>query len=209
MTSLHISKLRSGEGSEDELKVEEKTPLPRWGQEAHLDVVGRRVPRVEGEAKVTGRARYAYDVRLPGQLYAAVLRSPHPHARIRRIDTSRAERLPGVHAVVSSTNAAEVEWYEDSRLFDTTLRFAGEEVAAVAAESPAIAGDALRLIEVQYEVLPFVVSLEAALRPDAPRLREEGNLAGEPTVYERGDVEGALREAEVTVDEVYSTQTAL
>jgi xanthine dehydrogenase YagR molybdenum-binding subunit len=209
MTSLHISKLRSGEGSEDELKVEEKTPLPRWGQEAHLDVVGRRVPRVEGEAKVTGRARYAYDVRLPGQLYAAVLRSPHPHARIRRIDTSRAESLPGVHAVVSSTNAAEVEWYEDSRLFDTTLRFAGEEVAAVAAESPAIAGDALRLIEVQYEVLPFVVSLEAALRPDAPRLREEGNLAGEPTVYERGDVEGALREAEVTVDEVYSTQTAL
>ena len=105
VTSLHISKLRSGEGSEDELKVEEKTPLPRWGQEAHLDVVGRRVPRVEGEAKVTGRARYAYDVRLPGQLYAAVLRSPHPHARIRRIDTSRAERLPGVHAVVSSTNA--------------------------------------------------------------------------------------------------------
>jgi xanthine dehydrogenase YagR molybdenum-binding subunit len=209
VTTLHISKLRSGEGSADELKVEEKTPLPRWDQDARLGVVGRRVPRVEGEAKVTGRARYAYDVRLPGQLYAAVLRSPHPHARIKRIDTSRAERLPGVHAVLSAANAPEIEWYEDSRLFDTTLRFAGEEVAAVAAESPAIGEDALRLIEVQYEVLPFVVSLEAALRPDAPRLREEGNLAGEPTVYERGDVEGALREAEVTVDEVYTTQTAL
>jgi CO/xanthine dehydrogenase Mo-binding subunit len=81
-----------------------------------------------------------------------VLRSPHPHARIRRVDTSRAEALPGAHAVLSSTNCPEVRWYqEQSLLFDTTLRFVGDEVAAVAAETGDIAEDAVRLIEVEYE----------------------------------------------------------
>jgi xanthine dehydrogenase YagR molybdenum-binding subunit len=209
VTSLHIQKLRSGEGSEDEFKVVETAPLPPWGADATLGVVGRRVPRVEGEAKVTGRARYAYDIRLPGLLYTAVLRSPHPHARIRHLDTARAARLPGVRAVLSSQNAPPIEWYRDSRVFDTTLRFAGEEVAAVAADTPDIARDALGLIEVQYETLPFVVSLEAALAPDAPPLREGGNLADEPSVYERGDVAAGLAAADVVVDETYTTQTAV
>ncbi|MDQ3702843.1 MAG: xanthine dehydrogenase family protein molybdopterin-binding subunit, partial [Chloroflexota bacterium] len=209
MTILHIDKLRSGEGSEDEYKVVETSAVPRWGRDAVLSVVGRPHPRVEGEAKVTGRARYAYDVRLPGLLYTRVLRCPLPHARIRRIDTSRAAALPGVRAVLSSANAPEISWYDDSFIFDKTLRFAGEEVAAVAAESEVIAEDALRLIEVEYEPLPFVVNLEAALRPDAPKVREEGNVAGEPKVYERGDVEAALREADVVIDQVYTTQTAL
>ena len=148
MPILHIDKLRSGESSEDEYKVVETTPLPPWDANARLTVVGRPHPRVEGEEKVTGRARYTYDVRLPGQLYARVLRSPLPHARIRRIDTSRAEALLGVHAVLSSANAPEIEWYTNSQLFDHTVRFVGDEVAAVAADSEEIAGDALRLIEV-------------------------------------------------------------
>ena len=209
MPILHIDKLRSGESSEDEYKVVETTSLPRWGTDAALTVVGRPHPRVEGEEKVTGRARYTYDVRLPGLLYARVLRSLLPHARIRRVDTSRAEALPGVRAVLSSANAPEIAWYKDSLLFDRTVRFVGDEVAAVAADTEEVAEDALRLIEVEYEPLPFVIDLEAALRPEAPQLRESGNVAGEPKVYQRGDPEAGFREADVIIDEVYTTQAAL
>lgn len=209
MPIQHIEKLRTGESSPDEYEVVEKTLLPPWGADADLAVVGRPHPRVEGEEKVTGRARYAYDIRLPGQLYARVLRSPWPHARIHRIDTSRAEALPGVHAVLSSANAPEIEWYKNVLLFDRTVRFVGDEVAAVAAESEEIAEDALRLIEVDYEPLPFVVDLEAALQPDAPKVHESGNIAGEPKVYQRGDPEAGFHEADVIIDEVYTTQTAL
>jgi xanthine dehydrogenase YagS FAD-binding subunit len=95
MPILHVDKLRSGEASEDEYTVVETIRLPRWGTDAAFTVVGHPHPRIEGEEKVTGRARYAYDIRLPGLLYARVLRSPLPHARIRRIDTSRAAALPG------------------------------------------------------------------------------------------------------------------
>ena len=168
-------RLRSGEGNES-LKVVETVVLPPWGPEAELTIAGRPEARVEGEAKVTGRARYEYDVRLPGLLYARVLRSPHPHARIGRVDTSRAEALPGVRAVVSADNVPEIEWYQDSVLFDRTVRYVGDEVAGVAADTEAIAEDALRLIEVEYETLPFVVDLAAALRADAPKLRDAGPI---------------------------------
>ncbi len=208
MTMLHIEKLRKGRGTEDEYKVVELDPLPAWGANAELSIVGQPHPRVEGAEKVTGRARYAYDVRLPGQLYARVLRSPLPHARIKRIDVSRAEALPGVHAVLCVENAPGIAWYKDSFVFDRTLRFAGEEVAAVAAVSERIADDALRLIEVEYEALPFVADFERALEPDAPKLRESGNLVDEPKTYERGDTEAGLREADVVVEATYRTQVA-
>ena len=152
--------------------------------------------RIEGPDKVSGRAKYACDIRLDGQLQARVLRSPHPHARIRRIDVSRAQALPGVHAVLSSANAPQIEWYEKSFLFDRTLRFVGDEVAAVAAESDDIAEDALRLIEVDYEPLAFRVGLDDGAR-------------GKPQVKRRGDVARGLREADVVIDQTYSTQTAL
>jgi xanthine dehydrogenase YagR molybdenum-binding subunit len=209
MPILHIDKLRHGEHTEDEYKVVETTSLPRWGADASLAVVGRPLPRVEGVEKVTGRARYAYDVFLPGLLCARVLRSPLPHARVRRIDTSRAEALLGVCAVLSGANAPEIGWYKDSYIFDHTVRFIGDEVAAVAAETEEIAEDALRLIEVEYEPFPFVVDLAAALQPDAPKLRASGNMVGEPKIYQRGDPEASLRDADVVVDEVYTTQTAL
>jgi CO/xanthine dehydrogenase Mo-binding subunit len=154
---------------------------------------------------VTGRAQYAYDIRLPGQLYARVLRSPHPHARIRRVDTSRAEAVPGVHAMLSVDNAPDIDWYEDGKLFEREVTFIGDEVAAVAAESEEVADDALRLIQVDYDPLPFVTEIEQALRPDAPRVRQNP----EPDVYQRGDVETGFREAEVIVERSYQTQTAL
>jgi len=209
MPTLHINKLRSGESSEEEYQVIETTRLPGWNADTGLAIVGRSLERVEGEEKVTGRARYAADIRLPGLLYARVLRSPLPHARLRRIDTTRAQALPGVRAVLSAANAPEIPWYQDSVLFDHTLRFVGDEVAAVAADTEEIAEDALRLIDVEYEALPFVVDLDAALRPEAPKLRESGNIAGEPTIYQRGDPDAGFQAADVIIDEVYTTQTAL
>ncbi|CAA9576709.1 MAG: Xanthine dehydrogenase, molybdenum binding subunit [uncultured Thermomicrobiales bacterium] len=208
MPILQVDKVR-GEGGEEEIQVVDAPALPTWEADTPFAVVGRPQQRADGAEKVTGRARYAYDIRLPGQLYARVLRSPHPHARVRRVDTSRAAALPGVRAVLSSADAPEIAWYQDSALFDRTVRFVGDEVAAVAAESEEIADDALRLIEVEYEPLPFVVGLDAALRPGAPPVREGGNLAGEPTKYERGDVEAALRGAAVVVEREFTTQTAL
>jgi xanthine dehydrogenase YagR molybdenum-binding subunit len=209
MPRFHVDRLRGGDGGEDEYRVAESAALPAWGVDAALHVVGRGVPRVEGAEKVTGRARYAYDVRLPGQLHARVLRSPLPHARIRHLDTAGAEALAGVRAVLGSANAPPIAWYDGSALFDRTVRFAGEEVAAVAADSEERAADALARIEVDYEPLPFVLTLEEALRPGAPRVREQGNLAGEPRVYTRGDPAAGLREADVVIDEVYATPTAL
>ena len=207
MTTLRIAKQPGPDGGTVEV-VEEET-LPAWGADASLTVVGQPHPRLEGPDKVTGRARYSYDVRLPRQLYARVLRSPHPHARIARIDTARAEALPGVFAVLSLENAPDIAWYQEGKLFERTVRFEGDEVAAVAAESEEIADDALRSIEVEYEPLPFVVAIVDALRPGAPRVHEGGNVAGEPKTYQRGDPEAGLRQAEVVVDAEYVTQSAL
>ncbi|HET7091984.1 MAG TPA: xanthine dehydrogenase family protein molybdopterin-binding subunit, partial [Thermomicrobiales bacterium] len=184
-------------------------PLAAWGADADLTVVGQAVSRLEGREKVTGTARYSSDVRLPDQLSARVLRSPLPHARIRRIDTSRAERAPGVHAVLCKTNAPRIAWYEEGVLFETTLRMVGDEVAAVAAEREDLADDALGLIDVEYEPLPFATSIEAALRPDAPAIHDGGNIAGDPVRYERGDPDAGLGDADVVVDATYATHAAL
>lgn len=209
MPTLHIDKLRSGDRTEDEYKVVETTPLPHWEAHVSLKVVGHPHRRVESVEKVTGRARYAYDIDLPGLLYARVLRSPLPHARIQRLDLSRAQVLPGVRAVLSRINAPAISWYQDSYLFDATVRFIGDEVAAVAADTMEIAEDALRLIEVEYQPLPFVADVATALRAEAPKLRESGNIAGEPKSYQRGDLDAGFRSAEIIVDEAYTTHTAL
>lgn len=204
----HVEK-QVGEKQKEKLKVTETHDVTAWSVQQAFRVVGQAHPRIEGAEKVTGRARYSYDIQLPGQLYARVLRSPHPHAVIRSIDTSRAEALPGVYAVLSANNAPDIDWYKETKLFDRTVRFIGDEVAAVAAISEEIADDALRLIEVAYEPLPFVVDLGSALAPDAPRLYPNGNIAGEPEEYERGDVERGLREADMVIDQVYETEAAL
>ncbi len=165
--------------------------------------------RLEGVEKVTGRARYSADVRLPEMLWASVLRSPLPHARIRSIRTNAARALPGVHAVLTCENTPAIPWYDHGKLFDRTVRFVGDEVAAVAADSPAIAVQALALIEVDYEPLSFALDLAAALAADAPRIHGgERNLVEEPRVDQRGHVRRGMREAELIIDRVYTTQIA-
>ena len=146
-----------------------------------LTSVGAVTPRIDGPERVTGQARYTGDVQLPDMLYARVLRSPHPHARVRGIDTRLAERLPGVRAVISR-DTCEVIWTTgDSRndrfLFNDPVRFVGDPVAAVAAVDRHTAEEALRAIVVDYEPLDFVLDPEEALRPGAVEIQPGGNLS--------------------------------
>jgi Aldehyde oxidase and xanthine dehydrogenase, a/b hammerhead domain/CO dehydrogenase flavoprotein C-terminal domain len=150
-----------------------ETPAPGspprpWGR---TKVIGTRLPRVDAYKRVSGSAIYPSDVLIPNMLYGAVLRCPHPHARVKRVDTQKAEQLPGVLAVMSgSSPEADLDWSYSrempTKLFDPLCRFEGETVAAVAAETPYQASDALAAIHVEYEVLPFVVDERKALEPD-------------------------------------------
>ncbi|HXG49961.1 MAG TPA: xanthine dehydrogenase family protein molybdopterin-binding subunit [candidate division Zixibacteria bacterium] len=138
--------------------------------------VGKSVPRVEGEDKVTGRTRYAADVAVPDALWGKVLRSPLPHARIIRVDASRAAGLAGVRAVITGADIPPVltglRMKDMPVLARDRVRYAGEPVAAVAADTPEIAEEALGLIEVRYEALPFVTDPLEAIRPGAPVLHD-------------------------------------
>jgi xanthine dehydrogenase YagR molybdenum-binding subunit len=177
-----------------------------WDVEDELEVVGQPVPRVDGHQRVSGGARYPSDIQLPGLLHAKFLRSPHAHARIVRIEISRAEQLPGVRAVLSRSNAPTTPWRNSQPLFDEIVRFAGQEVAAVVADTPGVAHAALKLIEVEYEPLPFVLDPEAALRDDAPHVFDGGNLLnGKPEEYVRGDVDKGFQQSEVIVEGSFET----
>jgi xanthine dehydrogenase YagR molybdenum-binding subunit len=182
--------------------------LAPWGA---TRVVGSRQSRVDAYERVSGTAIYPHDVFLPDMLYAAILRCPHAHARVLGIDTTAAEKMPGVRAVITgSTPGADLPWYvrgdqAASRLFDPHCRHEGEEVAAVAAETPQQAAEAATAIQVEYEVLPFVIDDQAALAPDAPKVHTSGNLVGEPSVRERGDLAAGFAEADVVVERTYRT----
>jgi xanthine dehydrogenase YagR molybdenum-binding subunit len=200
------------EGRVEEREVVlEGDDLPIWGAEQPFRVVGTPVPRVDGAERASGTAEYTTDLYPAGLVVGAVLRSPHARARIRRLDVSRAEQTPGVRAVLSHLNVPAIPWYNGlSALFDVELRYAGDEVAAVFADSAAAARDALELIDADYEVLPHVVDPEAALAPDAPKIHAAGNvLGGEPERYTRGDVDRGFREADVTVELRAGTQDVL
>jgi len=147
---------------------------------------------------LSGTAVYPSDVRLPDMLYGAILRSPHAHARVRSVDTHVAERMPGVRAVISSdTPGTDIPWQPESdgpasKLFDPVCRYEGEAVAAAVAETPYQAWDAVRAIQVGYEVLPFV--------SDEQQARETADLARDPSVYERGDVGQGFAEADLVLE---------
>src|SRR5215472_4569997 len=160
-----------------------------------LNTVGHASPRIDAVKRVTGSATYTGDLRLPGMLYAPVLRSLHPHARIHRIDLSNAQALPAVKAILTRENCDVVWGSGDTRnkryLFNNPVRFAGDAVAAVAAVDRHTAEEAMRLIQVDYETLPFVLEAEEALKPGAPEIQPGGNLSGngqgkpEPTIERR------------------------
>ena len=182
-----------------------------------LAVIGRSINRRDALEKVTGQAVYSSDMTLPGMLHAKILRCPHAHARIRRIDTSRAAALPGVHAVLSleNTRGWHTYWYMIAQpAFPEEIAYAGQEVALVAAETVDIALHALGLIEVEYEVLPAAVTPREAMKPDAPRVPvldverpREGNVQQPIYLRARGDVDRGLAEADVVSESHFTLPT--
>ena len=167
---------------------DEPTPW-QWGE--RLAVFGQPTPRVDGPLKATGAAHYTYDIELPGMLYGAILRSPWPHARVRNIDLSGAQNLAGVRAVLA--------------LDDREIRFAGQEVAAVAAITSDIAADALKLIKVDYETQPFVVEMDDAAKDSAPRVFGGGSNVGRTSSSSIGEVAKGLEVAASTIEATYTT----
>mgnify|MGYP000604076567 CR=1 FL=1 len=191
--------------------------------------IGKRTVRPDGEDKVTGRAAYGADYSQPGMLWGKVLRSPHPHARIRSIDTSKAAALPGVKAVMTGKDFVEfpldtpvpvgiqdMRWISRNIMARDKALFAGHPVAAVAATSKKIAAQALALIEVDYEVLPWAIEIDDAIKPDAPilheHLRAPGDTSGKPSniagklEHKLGDVETGFAKADVIIERSFTTK---
>ncbi len=191
-------------------------------QTREFKVVGTRVKRPDGVDKVTGKARFGADMSAPGMLIARVLRSPHAHARIKSIDTSAAEALPGVHGVVTRADFNEITDDDftadilDNCMAGDKALYDGHAVAAVAANSAAVAKAALKLIKVDYDVLPHVTDVDAAMADDAAVLHEgrtnESVPAGmSPNVLARyefghGDIEAGLAKADRVLERTYRTE---
>ncbi len=189
------------------------TTSKTWGETKFF---GKPTPRVDGYERTSGTAVYPMDVILPDMLYAAILRCPHGHAQVTRVDASKAREMPGVRAVLTDADQeAQIPWYSPprpggraSRLFDPHCRFEGEEVAAVAAETPQQAWDAVRAIAVEFQTLPAVVDMEEALKAGAPEVQDGGNRAGSGE-SKRGDVAKGFAEADVVLEETYRTSCEL
>ena len=210
-------------------EIERRVPVdepPALPVNAQLSVIGKPVPRLNGRDKVTGAIRFTTDVRLPGMLYARLLRSPHPHARIVSIDTSAAEGLAGVRAVhvITETVGGAVE--TNPTPGGRRTLYVGAPVAAVAAVTPEAAEAALRRIDVKYEVLPFVVDMEDARKAGAPLVfqgpvggesfgggtatgegvSQQGNVRGPSKAGIRGNVEDGFTQAAVVAEGEFRTQ---
>ncbi|MFC9283934.1 molybdopterin-dependent oxidoreductase [Streptomyces collinus] len=207
---------------EDAVRGVRHTEAPAPGES-----VGRSLPAPAGPQVVTGTARYTFDIDVPGLLHMKLLRSPHAHARILAIDTAAALRVPGVHAVLTHHDAPPRHFStarhehpeedpEDTRVLDDTVRYVGQRVAAVVADSEAAAEEGCRRIEVTYEVLPAVLDPEEAMRPGAPVVhdkdaetariaRPRDNVVGEAH-GEIGDVVAGFAEADAVYEETFRTQ---
>ena len=222
---------------EREIPADEPPTLPVNDK---LKVIGKSVPRIDAKYKVTGKAKFTADVQLPDMIHGKMLCSPHAHARITGIDTRAAERLPGVHAVhvLNLRIAGAVERDEGhadpAATYDVDdlplLRFAGQPIAGVAADNVRIAAEAVELIKVTYEVLPHVVNLDAAMKPDSPVVFDQnveggetggggGGATGVPLVHNtrgpstksfyggpRGDVDQGKKDAAKIITRTYRTQ---
>jgi CO/xanthine dehydrogenase Mo-binding subunit len=191
---------------------------------SEFKIVGTRPLRPDGIDKVTGRARFGADMNMPGMLTGRILRSPHPHARIKSIDTSKAAKLPGVKAVVTrddfkddKKSLRDVCWNVMAR---DKVFYHGHAVAAVAATTPTIAKKALKLIRVDYEVLPHVTDVDEAMKPGAPVLHDDiftegvtpaptkpSNVVGRHE-FGHGDVEAGLREADHVVSRSFKVEAS-
>lgn len=200
------------EGREEIKVVElpEREPDP-WDESVSLTIVGARAPRADAVEKVTGRARYTSDVRRPGMLHAALLRSPIARGVVSRLDLLPALAIPGVRDAIARHDVPAIKT-AGSVLFDPTIRYAGQPLAAVCADSEEIARAALRAIRIELVEEPHAATMERALAPDAPSVKggAGGNLKRHsPRVAARGDVTAGLAAADVVVEREYRTPVAL
>ena len=187
--------------------------------------IGQNTIRPDGADKVTGRAAYAADTTMPGMIWGKVLRSPHPHAIIKSIDTSKAEAHPGVKAVVTAADIVDfptdtsvmlgiqdMRWMCRNVMAREKALFHGHPVAAVAAMSEAIAAEACKLIEVDYEVLPWAIEIEDAIKPGAPILHDFVRFEGKPSniagtlEHKLGDIDAGFAEADVVIEKDFDTR---
>ncbi|WP_043263229.1 molybdopterin cofactor-binding domain-containing protein [Streptomyces sp. CT34] len=206
---------------EDAIRGARHVEEPRPGQS-----VGRNLGAPAGPKVVTGTARYTFDIEVEGLLHMKLLRSPHPHARIVSLDTAAALRVPGVHLVLTHHDAPErlfssarhehpTEDPDDTRVLDDVVRFVGQRVAAVVADSEGAAEEGCRRIAVEYEQLPYVLDPEEAMRPGAPVIHPKGpeariaragnNVVGE-VHGEVGSVEQGFADADLVYEETFRTQ---
>lgn len=207
---------------EREVSTEEAEALPI---NAKLNVIGKRTKRLDAVYKVTGAAKYTADIQLPGMLYGKFVRSIHPHARIRSVDTSKAEKMAGVHAVHVLTTDPITDPVAPTGDKLPVVRYVGQPIAAVAAETQELADEAAKLVEVVYHPLPFVIDLDEAQKPNATLVYEQkieqrqtegdvGNVAGGeqrgnvrgPNTRSRGDLEKGFAEADILLEREYRTQ---
>jgi CO/xanthine dehydrogenase Mo-binding subunit/aerobic-type carbon monoxide dehydrogenase small subunit (CoxS/CutS family) len=214
----YASVLRAVQSAVHEARTGEPLPPIEIETLEPLNVIGHSYPRPDAVAKVTGAAKFADDYTFPGMLYGATLRAEHPHARILSIDTRQAEALPGVHAVlthadVPGRNRHGLVYPDWPVLCDDKVRYLGDAVAIVAADTPEIAQESLKQIQVEYEPLPTVASAEQAREPGTPLVHEEweptaegggGNLL-EHIKVRLGDVEKGFAEADVIIEREYHT----
>lgn len=187
--------------------------------------IGQRTIRPDGAEKVTGSATFAADTAMAGMIWGKVLRSPHAHARIRGIDTSKAEALPGVKAVVTAADIVDfpvdtpvplgiqdMRWMCRNVMAREKALFHGHPVAAIAATTEAIAAEACALIEVDYEVLPWVIEIEDAIKDDAPILHDFVEFDGKPSnisgkmEHKKGDVAAGFAGAEIVIERSFTTR---
>ncbi|MBM4421274.1 MAG: xanthine dehydrogenase family protein molybdopterin-binding subunit, partial [Chloroflexi bacterium] len=196
------------EGVVSEQLMVEGEDIPPYPPDRTLTTVGTPQPRIDGAARVTGAARFVHDLTFPGMLTCLVLRSPHARAIVRDVDASAAMAIPGVRDVMHAFNSKPVPFRGEPSLFRTEVQFAGDEVAAVLAETEDAALTALDRIVVEYEVLEHAVDVGDSMRGDAPRLKDEGNVK-ETLKHDRGDVDAALAGADVTIEAEYRTSAQL
>lgn len=205
----YVSVIHAIQDAAQRIRSTDRRPPQLPQTKAPLNVVGRPLPRPDAVAKVSGAAKYTDDYVFPNMLFGATLRAGIPHAIIKRIDTSRARSLPGVAAVITHQDVPGqknhglviLDW---PVLCYDTVRYVGDAVAVVAAETPEIAQQALALVEVEYEPLPVMDTPQRALQPDAPRIHASGNLLKHIKVR-RGDVEQGFAHADVIVERTYHT----
>ncbi len=174
-----------------------------------LRYVGKEIDRKDAFVKVTGRAKYTFDIELPGMLHAKTLRSPYPHAIIESIDDSAARKIKGVYEIIHAFNTEKINWYGNSLLFDKHLRYEGDEIACVAAKDEKTALLALSKIKVKYKILDFAVRAEESIKSGV-KIHSKGNVRrGKPDIYERGNISHGFEQADFIIEDEFSTEVVI